>query len=55
MVHRTTVRPEKAACRHYERARDLSATVRPRQGMTREQRLALYEERASRRLPLFGG
>jgi hypothetical protein len=53
MVRRITLRPRKATRRHYESARDFLAVVRSRDNRTRQQRLALYEERASRKLPLF--
>jgi hypothetical protein len=53
MVRRITLRPRKATRRHYEHACDFLAAVRSRNNRTRQQRLALYEERASRRLPLF--
>ena len=55
MVHKTTVRSKKGAFGHYQHIRDSLATVRPTKDRTRQQRLALYEDRASRRLPLFGG
>jgi hypothetical protein len=53
VVRRITLRPRKAARRHYESGRDFLAAVRSRNNKTRLQRLALYEERASQRLPLF--
>jgi hypothetical protein len=54
MAHRTAPRPRKAARRHYEHAHDFLVTVRPLDSRTRQQRLALYEERAHQWLPLFG-
>jgi hypothetical protein len=53
MVRKITLRPRKATHRHYESARDFLAVVRLRNDRTRLQRLALYQERASQRLPLF--
>jgi hypothetical protein len=54
MVRRITLRPRKATRRHYVSARDFLAAVRARKNSkTRQQHLALYEERASQRLPLF--
>ena len=53
MAHKITVRPLRATRRHYEHARDFPAAVRLRDSRTRQQRLALYEERACQRLPLF--
>ena len=53
-MHQTTLQPQQALPRHYERARDLLAALRPHTQKTRQQRIALYQQRATRKLPLFG-
>jgi hypothetical protein len=54
MVRTITLRPRKGTRRHDEHAREFLAVVAVTQhNRTRLQRLALYEERACQRLPLF--
>jgi hypothetical protein len=53
MVHKCKARSAQAALRREQDLRDALLTVRARRDRNRERRLALYEERASRGLPLF--
>jgi hypothetical protein len=53
MVHKRKARSARAALRREQDLHDALLAVRANQDRTRERRLALYEERASRGLPLF--
>lgn len=54
MVHRTPLRPHKTTPQYREDVRDFLTTLRPRNSRTQQQRLTLWKQRASQRLPLLG-